>query len=454
MNRHSVPFRRLALLVLGLAASAPAVLAAVPPAPTPPIPDTLDLKTAVGYALEHNFTILQAQERIREQEGLIVTVTAQALPNASLAASYSRNQDSLQQIGTTTASDQYWSIALQVRQTLYAGGGISAALDAQRLVRASALLDLKATINTALLDVRTKFYSVLFAREQIKVQEESVELLQQQLKDAKNRFDAGTVSNFEVLRADVELANAQPPLITARNNYRLAIDELRQSLGYSNTTPEDLRKVPAFDGTLTYAPVTYDLQKSLETARSERPELQRLRKIEEAGDANVRVQQAGYRPNVALVAGYELIKANQFSSFGQSLDGWLVGVQSSWAIFDGRATTGRVTQARSQLAQARLNTLQQALAIEVEVRRAISTLQEAGELAEAAQKVVAEGEEALRLANARYTAGTATQLDVLSAQVALTQARNNQLQANYSFNVALATLREAIGNPDAYAPGN
>jgi outer membrane protein len=95
---------------------------------------------------------------------------------------------------------------------------------------------------------------------------------------------------------------------------------------------------------------------------------------------------------------------------------------------------------------------EQTLAIEVEVRTALSSLQEAGELAEAAVKVVEQAEESLRLADARYGAGSATQLDVLQAQVALTQARDNQLQANYSYNVALANVRRAIGEPDTYAP--
>ena len=85
------------------------------------------------------------------------------------------------------------------------------------------------------------------------------------------------------------------------------------------------------------------------------------------------------------------------------------------------------------------------------MRSALSSLQEATELAEAAQKVVTQAEESLRLANARYNAGTATQLDVLQAQVALTQSRTNQLEANYSYNVAVASVRKAIGQADTYS---
>ena len=426
--------------------------APLPPVAPPPVPDRLDLETALKYALEHSYSILQARERIREQEGLIIEVKAQALPNATVNGAYSRLADEIA-FGKPPAY-QNWNIALNVRQTLYAGGAISAALDAQRFVRESALLDLRATINNALLDTRTKFYAVLFTREQIQVQTDNIRLLEQQLTDVSSRYAAGTVSNFEVLTAKVQLANAQPALITANNDYRLAIDQLRQSLGYSNSTPENLKKIPAFDGTLDVVPASYELQAALDAARAHRPELPRLAVLEQAGEAGVRIAQSGYRPTLALVGGYEFLKSPSSNSFGDSPDGWTVGLQGSWAIFDGRATDGKVAQAKSQLAQTRLSREEQILAVEVAVRSALSSLQEAKELVDAATQVAGQAVEAQRLAKARFDAGTATQLDELTSDVALTQARNNQLSANFRYNVALATLRTALGEADAYVPGN
>ena len=128
-----------------------------------------------------------------------------------------------------------------------------------------------------------------------------------------------------------------------------------------------------------------------------------------------------------------------------SKDGWRVGIQSSWAIFDGRATEGRVIQARSQVRQVEIQLADQRVAVELEVRRAVSSLQEALELTESARKVVDQAEEALRLADARYNAGSATQLDVLQTRVALTQARTNQHEANYSYLIAESALRKAMG---------
>lgn len=439
-----------ALAVSAAMAAAPRESAIV--AAAPDVPDKLDLQTAIRYALDNNFSIRQAKERIREQEGLIVEVKALALPNASVDSFYTKNANELSSDrgGAGTPSTQNWQIALNVRQTLYAGGGVRAALDAQAALRAAALLDLQATINAALFEVRTRFYNVLLAREEIQVQESNVKLLGEQLQIARNRFEAGASSNFEVLRAEVAVANAQPALIRARNGLRTSIDQLRQSLGFDNRRVENLHKIPEFVGTLEFTPVSFDLEHSLEAAHAHRPELQRLARLEDARNAGVRNARSGYYPDLALVGGYEFRKSNFSNSLNESLSGWVVGLQSSWAVFDGRRTSGRVTQARSQFRQAQLLTAESTLGIEVEVRRSLSNLQEAAELANAATKVVAQAEEALRLADARYSAGTITQLDVLESRNALTQSRLNQLQANYSYNVAVAAMRRAIGESDPF----
>ncbi|MGC4071099.1 MAG: TolC family protein [Nibricoccus sp.] len=461
MSRHSLRHAA-ALIAAAIMAVAPAIAAdgKRPPAiapvnvTTPDVPDKLDLQTAIAYALENNFAIRQARERIREQEGLIVEIKARALPNASLGARYGLTDRELTiDNGSATAGlkdTENWAVGLEVRQLLYSGGGVKNALDAQKLARESALLELEGVINSALLDVRTRFYNVLFSSEQTKVEEENVRLLREQLQTAKNRFEAGASSQFEVLRAEVAVANAQPGLIRARNGYRIAIEELRQAIGYSNPRSGSVSKVPQFVGTLEFKPVSYDLQDAISQARFNRPEIKRLEKLELAREANVSVAKSNYQPNLSLVGGYEFRKSNFSSRFDESLDGWTVGLESSWAIFDGRATAGRVAQARSQLTQAKLLTSETTLAVEVEVRRAHSSLLEAAELADAAAKVVGQAEEALRLADARYAAGTATQLDVLEARVSLTDSRNNQLQANYSHNVAVAALRKAIGAADPF----
>jgi outer membrane protein TolC len=423
-----------------------------PPAPAPvvpAVPDVLTLDQALRFSLENNFSIRQARERLREQEGLIVEVRAQAIPNVAATAGYTRDAKSLSEARNGgPVNYQNWRAAITVRQLVYSGGGVNAALDAAKTTRTAAVLDIEAVVNDVLLLVRTRFADVLLNRERILVQEQGVALLKEQLQTAQNRFAAGSVSQFEVLTAEVALANAQPALISARNGLRVAIDELRAALGYQGGFGADLQKVPEFTGTLEYRPVSYDLQASLSAAKARRPELLRLAQLQRARESGVTVSKSNYLPEVYLTGGYEGVKRSSSNSLDDSLDGWTAGVEASWAIFDGARTRGKVTQARALLNQARLSLAEQTLAVEVEVRRALSSLQEAAELAEAAGKVVGQAQEALRLADVRYRNGAATQLDVLQARQALTEASLNRLEANYRHTLALATVRKAIGESD------
>jgi outer membrane protein len=414
------------------------------PDPGYAVPDELDLGYAIAFALDNNFAIRQAKERIRQQEGILLEVRSLQLPGVSASGGYSALDREL----SVTGENRNWNVGINARQIIFSGGGVSASVQAQRLALEAATLQLQAVIDAALLDVRTRFYNVLVSRERIKVQEQSVALLQRQLQDVRNRFEAGAVSNFEVLRSEVALANAQAPLISARNNYRLAIEELRQALGFTAADGANVGRLPEFVGTLEFAPVNFELGNALASARERRPDLIRLRRLEESAEQVVTLRRSDYLPDVALVGSYDWRKSPGSNRFSDARDGWTLGVQSSWNIFDGRATAGRVAQARSQLAQTRLVFEEAELAVAVEIRRALSSLQEATELAEASKRVVEQATEAVRLADARYSAGTATQLDVLQARTDLTTASLNQLEAFYRFNVARAALRRAMGLPD------
>lgn len=440
-----------ALLLSGasvsLAADTPPFQRDGQPDPNYEVPDELNLAYALSFALDNNYAIRQAQERIREQEGVILEVRSAQIPKVSANGDISANDKEVS--SAMPAQNRDWGVGVQATQVVYAGGGVQASVRGSTLVREAAALELQGVINEQLLLVRSRFYSVLLAQQRITVQEENVKLLEEQMKDARNRFEAGATSNFEVLRAEVALANGRPALITARNALRVAIMELRQVLGFTNSSGSNANKVPQFVGSLeATAKPEYELISAMALARSQRPELQRLGKLESAGEQQVVVSRAGTRPQVALYGRYDWVRGGPSSGWSDRRDGWTAGLQAQWDIFDGRATAGRVVQAKSRLLQTKLAVEEASLAIDIEVRRAHSALTEAWELVEASGKVVEQANEALRLANVRYGAGTATQLDVLTSQVALTDARLNQLVAGFNYNVALAAMRKALGEAD------
>ncbi|MDE3085097.1 MAG: TolC family protein, partial [Verrucomicrobiota bacterium] len=266
MNTSTV-IRFLALIFIF---SGPIRAAEAPPAAQP---NEFDLPAALRFALDHNFSIRQARERIKEQEGVLVETRAAALPNVALNSQYQQTDKKLQESfgsGGPSPNNQSWSITLEATQALFAGGKLSAAIRSGKAVREAALYELQAVINDALLDVRTKFYAVLLNRKKIEVQEQNLQLLEQAYKDAKSRYDAGVGAQLDLLRAGVAVANAQPLLLRARNDYRISIEQLRQSLGLS-LDPSAGEQPLNIVGSLDYKLAQFDLAAALVAARVNRP---------------------------------------------------------------------------------------------------------------------------------------------------------------------------------------
>src|SRR5262249_52422010 len=152
---------------------------------------------------------------------------------------------------------------IRLVQSIYEGGRVTSSLRTARLTRERAVLDYQTVVADTVLDVETTYEDVLLARAQIAVQEASVQLLEQELADTTRRFDAGTVPRFNVLRAEVEVANARPRLIRARNAYRIFKNNLANQLGF-NIPRETLEDIPMqLTGNLEAIPYELDLTRAI-----------------------------------------------------------------------------------------------------------------------------------------------------------------------------------------------
>ena len=144
-------------------------------------------------------------------------------------------------------------------------------------------------------------------------------------------------------------------------------------------------------------------------------------------------------------------ESSQFSSnLNDTLQGWFFGITGSWAIFDGLETVGKVKQARAVLSEAKISYDDAVRQVELEIQQAYSNLQQDRELYFSQSKNVDQAREALRLASARLGVGAGVQLDVLNAQVQLTQAQSTRLSALYSYNADLAEFDRATATDTIY----
>ena len=408
---------------------------------------SLTLESAITIALRQNPDILKAIHEIERTRGQVIEVRAQALPQAAATGSYSQYDPAIvgggrggsATGGSFSFQDKSWRIALEIQQVIYSGGRVKAALKIAELTQDTSHHLLRETVGTVIASVRAQFYTALLNRELITVSEESIVLLTDQLKDQQNRFDAGTVPRFNVLQAEVELANARPELIRAKNNFLISRLQLAKTLGLESTQPPDVV------GSLRMIPREVSLSRALITARKQRPILQAQKNNVASGEEQITLSKAGYKPSVSANVGYEAINSRSSTDLTRIDNGWFLGVSGNWAIFDGFETKGKVDQARASLASAKVNLLDSVQQVELEVQQAYAQAKVAREVIATQEKVVEQADEALRLAKERFGAGAGTQLDVLNARVALTRARTTQKQALSDYNVALAEYDRATG---------
>lgn len=409
----------------------------------------LALEDCIDLALRQNSAIRKSESDLEAAYGLILQTRSIAVPKLRATGNFSASDpDSVDKFPPQVPikqADQHWTAGVQVVQSIYEGGRVRSALRSAKLTREQALAQHEAVLAGTLLDVRLAYYDVLLAVQQIVVQEASVNLLQKELDDQQRRFDAGTVPKFNVLRAEVELSNAKPRLIRARNTLRIGQNNLAHLLGF--TLPREVwENIPMkLSGTLESPAWTLELPAAIAQSMERRPELEALRNAESLRREGIRNARAGRLPSVQAFAGWGWRNSSFSDNLSDDLSGWSAGAQLSWDIFDGFNTRGRVQEATAHLTRAEEELSEAGRRIELEVRTAYSNVMEAREVMESTRKVHEQADESLRLATARSEAGTGTQLDVLNAQTALTEARTIQIQAQRDFAAARARLERAIG---------
>lgn len=420
----------------------------------------LTLDEAVRIALRDNPEILTAIQEIRRIHGVYVEVRSEALPQLSVVGSYDIQDETLAGGGRGgsgefagmfgSPNNESWRIAFEASQLVYSGGAVAAAVRIADIEQTSSLYQLRDTVDRIIERVRTQFYRVIVLRSLIEVQKEALDLLLESLDDQKDRFEAGTVPKFNVLRAEVEVANQRPLVIRAENDYRIALLELSRTLGVDYEKYRGDENRFEVEGTLAFGPIPMSLSEAVAIGIERRAFLKIQRQRILAESEQIKVAFAGYKPTLRLVGGYEFRSDTLSNDLSDSIDGWFFGVRGQWNIFDGLETSGRVEQARARLESALINYDDAERQVQVEVQSAYSRLIEALELIDSQKKNVEQATEALRLAQERFDVGAGTQLDLLDARVSLTRAQVTELEARFDFNAALAEFERVTGIDTIY----
>ncbi len=508
---------------LGAAAQPAAAPSAAPVSPSAtPMEDgpvlALTLDDALRLAIANNPNLQSVQELQRQAGARIGEARAAAGPTLNAAANYLRQGP----IPTFEFSAQPGQPARRVRLGAPQSG--TAELDATyrpdlsgrtsasvRIARAgaeAAQAVTATTVNDLTYQVQNDYYGALRTRELVEVRRQAVSAAQEQLRVAQAQFRAGTVPQFDVLRASVQVENLRQNQTVAERDARVAVATLVDVMGVDPATRLQLAPVPvtplppaagapggspaapppsspatgrpsapvrdtvippppgaaaaaemvrstggkgraarASLGSRATGPLPTAVAEAFAEAVRLRPEVQEARENVQQNEARVTFERRARRPDLALTGAYTYTpQASGLASVDKS---WRLGVGLTLNLFDAGLIRSRVREAeagRDSSAAILERTRQQ---VALQVRTALLNLQEAQDRRQTTAANVQQAQEALRISQVRYRAGVATNVEVTDAQVALTEAQTNQVNAEYDFLNAQAALARALGR---YAP--
>ena len=460
---------------------------------------TFTLNQAILTALQRNPTLLNAEQEIKRTKGVIIQVRAQALPQinananfqwtdphligarvfgntsstsgftpspaASTGAASSLMEGLPSQVGDVRTplaaatpapiqnveqSDVSYAISVTGTQLIFNGTTFNQ-IRGTFFQRDSAYFSFRNVLDQLISTVKTQFYQIIVNRDLVTVNAENVRLLEAQLKDQQNRFEAGTVPRFNVLQADVQLHNQIPQLITAQNNLRISKLQLGKTLGLDFQRRRGDSPPLEVIGDMPYIPRPIELADAIEMGKQRRAFLKQARANVLNQLQQVRATAGQWLPNITTTGGGEWVSSPINSSWHDISKGWTALVQASVPIWDSGAIAGQVIQQRALLSETKITYDDDVRQVELEIQQAYSILQQNRELIQSQEKNVELADEALRLAKARLDAGAGVQLDVLNATVQLLQAQSTRLQALFGYNSSLAEFDRATGAQSSYS---
>ena len=403
------------------------------------------IEEAVALAQTQNPEIGIARKKIEAARGDLITARSGLLPSVVSTGLLDKREH--QQ--ATALRDEDYNASLRLLQNLYTGGAVTSQVAIARLSIQKQEYEFQEIANRVAMDVRVAFNELLLNRAKVRVREDSVGVLDEELKSQEERLSAGIVGTLNVRRAEVALANERPELINAQTQLKNSYLRLGELCGID--FPSDAEEAPfQVSGQLQYHPRHPDLNECLARADTNRPEIKARQKDIEIQDRQYTLDKSELRPQVQFFSAYEVYNERD-PAVGQEFNhGYLCGINSTWHVFDGFATKGRLqaTRARREAAVQALEAARRSVASEV--RSAFFDLDQAERVLETETENVQTADESLEIAKTNLAAGLGTQLDILQAASDVTRTRTTRLSAIYLHNAALARLARACANqPDA-----
>jgi len=435
----------------------------------------LTLDKSVDIAFEKNPEIQMAEKQVAKSRASVWEAYSTILPQLNVSASYQHSWDIQSntipnfvklmmppEIGSIIPAfanmPDYVEIAFGLQnayrygatltQPLYLGGAGVAGIKISRAAQRASEENLEAKKQNLIYQTANAFYACLLTQQVIKVQEEAFAQAEANLSVVTKKYNVGTASGFDKMRAQVEIANLKPQVISAHNNYKSALTGLRVVLGLDKNTDIEVKGSFAYTQDEFGSKTLRELQ---DMAIANRPEVKALEEQKYITQKSVTIARSAFLPKLFFQTDYSYLAMKQnepISKLAQSdfSKGFTSAISLSIPIFTGFKNAKHYQKAKLDQKIMLDTSRQLSNGIFAQVEVAYNKYEEAKEKYVAANKSVDLAREALRLANMMYDEGANTQLDVLNSQLALRQARLNYVSSLYEYQMARYQLRKVTGN--------
>ncbi len=388
----------------------------------------LTAEEAVALALANHLDIKKAVNSQQQAD--------EALRSAKGAKGLSIDASNTAYLKTAGQSDADNSTDLTLSIPLYSGGKHEANIDIAKTDVDSAALALAKTRQDVRLAALSAYYDAQQALKTVQVDQESVDNYSRHLDNVRAQYAAGNLPKSDVLRSEVELADAQQALLKAENAYAVAMNKLRDVIRWQRAEAFEL--APDF----AYVPWAESQAACVAYAKENRPDLKQAALAIKSAEASVALAKADKRPTVSLSAGLGW----QNRLLPKQVDDELqVGVMTNWNLYDSQGSAGKINQAQLAVEAAKLEREQQIDSVVLSVKEYYLGLHEAQKRLETSKAAIRLAEEDYFIAATKYRVGAGVLLDVLDAQLALSTARNNYISAQHDYATYKAELENAMG---------
>ena len=401
----------------------------------------ISLETAIELAYRNSEELRIAQLQLeRSYEGLRAE-RALLLPTADLNATLEVTDQTNFGFGLGNTATRLNS-GIRTDYDLGVSGERAARIRAAEDQVRLATLQVERTQVELRLNTITDYYAVQEASEQIRINQAFLQEAEENLRITRLREEVGVGTRFDVLRAEVQVANARQNITQARSQRDIAQRQLARRLN----VPPSINLTTL--GVEIQGTWPLGLEESIVLAYQNRAELEQFLVEREFNEAQRQATLARTRPNVGLFAQYNfqaLLITPEGVPTGTN-DGFSLGAQLAWRLYDGGGTQARAAQNELDIRIDEFEFENIRNTIRVQVEEAYYTLQANQANINTATIAVNQAQQAQRLANLRFEAGVGTQTDVLSATSELTQAEGNLVRAKLDYNRALARMERAVSN--------